>query len=130
MGALHELFEHTSEAIFGIDENRNIRFWNKSCEDLLRVPHQQALGKSCAELLCGKDAEGNSICAKACPIVKAPNAQVFDNHFSLVLETGNNESLAVNVGSYFIEKSYRENNDDVRVFHTVRPVIRRKGHAI
>ena len=129
MGALHELFEHASEAIFGIDENRNIRFWNKSCENLLGLPHQQAIGKTCAELLCGKNLQGHNICTSECPIVKAPNAQIFDSHFSMLLDKEGDKPLAVTVGSYFIDKTYRKNNDDIQVFHSLKPVVRQKRQA-
>ena len=123
MGALHELFEHTLEAVFGIDENRNIRFWNKSCENILGLSHQQAIGKSCSELLCGKDLQGNSICTTECPIAKGSNVQACDSDFSLVLDSDDNKPIIVTVGSYYINKLYQKNNDDIQVFHSVRPVI-------
>ena len=123
MGALHELFENTSDAIFGIDENRNIRFWNKSCENLLGLSHQQAIGKSCADLLCGKDLQGNSICTTECPIVKVSNVQFCDSDFSLVLDSGENKPVIVTVSSYYINKSYQKNNDGIQVFHSMRPLI-------
>ncbi len=129
MGALHELFEHTPEAIFGIDENRKIRFWNKSCENLLKVSHQQAIGKSCAELFCGKDSQGSGICSIECPIINASNVRVFDGHFSLVLHDSDNRPIEVTVGSYYINKSSRKNNDDIQAFHSLRPVFKHKRHA-
>jgi len=128
MGALHELFEHVTEAIFGIDENRNIRFWNKNCENLLGLSHQQAIGKSCAELLCGKDLQGNSICTTECPIAKVSNVQACDSDFSLVLDSGDNNPVIVTVGSYYINKSYQKNNDGIQAFHSVRPVITQYPH--
>ena len=124
MGALHELFEHTTEAIFGIDENRNIRFWNKSCEELMKLSPRQAIGKCCADLLCAKDLHGNSICATECPIDKVSNTQVFDDHFTMVLENGENKPMPVTVGSYYINKSNQKNNDGIKVFHSIRPVFR------
>jgi len=130
VGALHELFDHSTEAIFGIDKDRNIRFWNKSCENLMRLSHQQAIGKSCAELLCCKDLLGNNICTAECPIVKVSNVQVFDSRFSLALDSGDNKPVVVTVGSYYIDKSYQKNNDDIQVFHTLRPVIRNKRKSI
>ena len=126
MGALHELFEHSTEAIFGIDENRKIRFWNKSCENFFKLSHQQAIGKPCTELLCGKDLQGNSICTKEkCPIAKISNTQAFDSQFNLVLDNGNHKPVEVTVGSYYINKSCQKNNDNIQVFHSLRPVIRR-----
>ena len=123
MGAVHELFEYISEAVFGIDENRNIRFWNKHCENLMGLSQQQAIGKSCAELLCGKDLQGNSICVTECPIAKVPNIHVCDSDFNLVLNSGYNKPIIVTVGSYHINKIFQKNNDGVQVFHTMRPVI-------
>lgn len=128
MGALHELFEHVTEAVFGIDENRNIRFWNKNCENLLGLSHQQAIGKSCAELLCGKDLNGNSLCITECPIAKVCNAPVCDNDFRLVLDSGDNKPVLVTVNSYYINKSYQKNNDNIQAFHRVRPVIKHYPH--
>jgi PAS domain-containing protein len=123
MGALHELFKRTSDAVFGIDENRNIRFWNKSCENLLGLSHQQVIGKSCAKLLRCKDLDGNSICTTECPFVKASNAHVCDSDISLVLDSGDNKPITVTVGSYYINKSCQKNNDYIHVFHSLRPVV-------
>ena len=128
MSALNELFENSSEAVFGIDENRNIRFWNKSCENLLGLSHQQAIGKSCAELLCGKDLQGNNICTTECPIAKVPNVEVCDSRFSLVLDSGDNKPVIVTIGSYNINKSYQKNNDGIQVFHSMRPIVNKLLH--
>ena len=122
MSALHELFEHTTDAIFGIDKNRNIRFWNKSCENLLGLPHQKAIGKSCAELLCGKDLQGNNICNDNCPIVKISNVHAPNCGFDLLVKRGDSKSVVVNVGSYYISKPYQQNNNDIQVFHSIRPI--------
>ncbi len=129
MGALHELFEHSTEAIFGIDENKKIRFWNKSCENLLGLSHQQAIGKSCTKLICGKDLQGNRICTTECPIAKVSNAQVFDGQFNLVLDDREHKPVEVTVGSYYINKSCQKNNDNIQVFHNIRPVIRHKNQS-
>lgn len=122
MSALHELFEHTSDAIFGIDENRNIRFWNKSCEGLMGLTHQQAIGKPCADLLNCKDIQGNDICTNECPIAKAANVLASNSDYELVLKSAGNKSVLVNVGSYFISKLYQKNNNDIQVFHSMRQI--------
>jgi len=128
MSALNELFEHASEAVFGIDENRNIRFWNKSCENLLGLSQKQAIGKTCGELLCGKDLQGNNICSTGCPIANAPNVHVCDSKFSLVLDSGDNKPMLVAIGSYNINKSFQRNNDDIQVFHSLRPIDNKQPH--
>jgi len=129
MSALKELFAHTTDAIFGIDENRNIRFWNKSCENLLGLSHQQAIGRSCADLLCGRDLQGNKICETECPIAKASNAQAPyvqtpNSEFDLVLKNRESKPIEVNVESYYIGKPYQKNNNYIQVFHSIRPANR------
>lgn len=128
MGALFELFEHTSEAVFGIDDNRNIRFWNKSCESLLGLSHQQAIGKSCAELLCGKDLQGHNICTTECPIAKVHNVQACDSSFRIALENGDNKPINVTVGSYYINNSYQKNNDGIKAFHSMKAIANKQLH--
>lgn len=125
MGALHELFERSTEAIFGIDEDRKIRFWNKSCENLLGLSHQQAIGESCSKLICSKDLQGNRICNRnKCPIDTFTNAQAFASQFSLVLDDGDQKPMEVTVGSYYINKPWQKNNDNIQVFHSIQPVIK------
>ncbi|RDH82490.1 MAG: hypothetical protein DIZ80_09390 [endosymbiont of Galathealinum brachiosum] len=55
--------------------------------------------KSCTDLLCGKDLQGNEICSTKFPIAKASNEKAADNGFELILKSGNSEPVLVNVGS-------------------------------
>ena len=122
MSTLHELFENTVDAVFGIDENRHVRFWNKSCENLLGFSPQQAIGRPCAELLCGEDLQGNKICGIECPIAKFSDVQAPNCDFDLVLKSGDSKPIMVNIGSYYASKSDQNINNDVHVFHSMRPV--------
>jgi len=122
LSALHSFFEHTSDAVFGIDKNRRIRFWNKSCEDLLGVSRQQAIGRPCAELLCGEDLHGNKVCGAGCPIANFFDAQAPNSDFDLVLQPRKINPIVVNVGSYYIPESDQKDDDDTHVFHSMRAV--------
>ena len=120
MSHLHKLFEHTSDAVFGIDENRKVRFWNKGCEKLLGLTSRQAVGQSCAELLCGEDLRGYKVCGKECPISKFHDKQMPNADFDLILKSGTGKPVMVNIGSYYTEPA--ENNKAVQVFHSMRTV--------
>lgn len=125
MGALHELFERSSGAIFGIDEDRKIRFWNKGCESLLGISRQQAIGESCNKLICSRDLQGNRICNRnKCPIDTFANTKAFNSQFSLVLDDSDHKPMEVTIGSYYINKPWQKNNDDIQVFHNIEPVAR------
>jgi len=120
MAMLHELFEHTTDAVFGIDEQRKVRFWNRGCEDLLGVSRQQALGRPCAELLCGEDLQGNTVCGADCPIAKFFDHEVPNEDFDLVLKSAGGRPVVVNVGSYYTSDANPETRENVVVFHSMR----------
>jgi len=122
MSALCDLFEHTVDAVFGIDENRDVRFWNKACEDLLGFSSQQAIGQPCAELLCGEDLLGNKMCGIKCPIAQSSDIQTPNDDFDLVLKPEESKPVMVNIGSYYVSQSEQKNSQDVQVFHSMRPV--------
>lgn len=122
MSVLQKLFEHTTDAVFGIDKNRQVRFWNKGCENLLGFSSQQAIGRPCADLVCGKDLHGNKICGPECPIAGFFDAESPNSNFDLVLEPVACSPVVVNVGSYYAFKKDINNKNDVVVFHSMRQV--------
>lgn len=122
MSKLHEFFEHTTDAVFGIDANRKVRFWNKGCENLLGLSPQQAIGQSCSELLCGKDLQGKKVCGSKCMITEFFDIETPNANFDLVLESDDGTPIVVNIGSYYIDKSFQKNNNNVKVFHSMRQV--------
>lgn len=122
MSTLCEMFEHTADAVFGIDAKRRVRFWNKSCEELLGVTAQQAIGRPCAELLCGEDLQGNRVCGVDCPIAKFFDQTTPNCDFDLVLQSAQERPVIVNVGSYYTDGSVGKDGRDVVVFHSMRKV--------
>lgn len=122
MSALYGMFEHTADAVFGIDKNRDVRFWNKACEDLLGLSSQQAIGQPCAKLLCGEDLRGNKMCGTGCPIAQSADIQTPNSDFDLVLKSEKSKPVMVNIGSYYVSQSEQKNSQEVQVFHSMRPV--------
>ena len=120
MSALYNLFEHTTDAIFGIDKNQHIRFWNKNCEQLLGFTAQQAIGKPCAELLCVYDLQGNQYSTDNCPISK-PGDQTL-SHQDLIIKQSDKIPIMVNIGSYYLKESEYENNRGIQVFYSIRKI--------
>lgn len=116
----HEMFENTTDAVFGIDKNRHVRFWNKGCESLLGISRQQALGRPCAELICGEDYQGNKVCGVDCPIAKFFDHEVPNCDFDLVLKTSEDKPFIVNIGSYYTNGSGSKTKGNVVVFHSMR----------
>jgi PAS domain-containing protein len=70
MSQLNELFTCTTDAVFGTNKRMEVVFWNKSCEELFDVKKDQAIGRPCYEVVCGKDLMGNDFCNDGCQIIK------------------------------------------------------------
>ena len=58
----------SGEAVFAMDSADRIILWNKKCEQLLARPARSVLGKTCYEVLGGRDAQGNIYCYRNCPV--------------------------------------------------------------
>jgi len=82
MNALHDIFEQSTDAVFGIDVAGRIRFANSMFEQLLGYTPEQLCDTPCAEVLCGTDIQGHAFCGKHCPIPKtvvdSPSISDFD----------------------------------------------------
>lgn len=120
MTSFEEVFESTTDAVFGTDKHMRIRFWNQCCERLFRLKKSKAIGKSCYEIICGKDLHGNGFCNKNCTIAKHHDKSKPNRDWDLVLESNENESLVVNVGSYYIDRKGSSNDTEICVFHSMR----------
>ncbi len=122
MSALEEVFECTTDAVFGTDKHMRVRFWNKFCEELFDINKDSAIGKKCSELICGKDLLGNDFCGTECKIIKHHDRCSPNYNWDLVVKRNGGENVVVNVGSYYTG-SLKDNNDtDIRVFHSMRTI--------
>lgn len=122
MSELYEFFEYTSDAVFGIDENRLVRFWNKACEKLLGYTMSHAVGRPCAELLCGKDLLGKDFCGPNCSIAKFHDAQLPNEDFDLLVQSETGQPVIVNIGSYYPRQQHSQQTNQVQVFHSMRRI--------
>lgn len=121
MSKLEDIFEHTTDAVFGTDKHMRIRYWNSYCEKLFDIERDQALGKTCHELICGRDLLGNSFCSTECKIAKHHDKCSPNRNWDLVIKNSDGEQTLVNVGSYYND-ACDEDNTCIRVLHCMRPI--------
>jgi DNA-binding CsgD family transcriptional regulator/PAS domain-containing protein len=60
-----------AEATLALDRSGRIIYWNDGATTLLGWRSEEALGRSCHQLLSGDDPFGNRYCGPSCPIVAA-----------------------------------------------------------
>jgi PAS domain S-box-containing protein len=122
VNALHEIFEQSTDAVFGIDTAGKVRFVNGDFEKLLGHSREQMCGSSCATLLCGTDVHGNAFCGKHCPIPKTVDGHPPVGDFDLVVKRADGDSVLVNIGACYTPRQLREGAGQVCVFFSLRRV--------
>lgn len=63
------ILNHLYEGIYFVDNDRNIKYWNKGAENITGYSAEEILGKSCNDnILCHIDENGNELCEVECPL--------------------------------------------------------------
>lgn len=57
-------------AVFRTDGQSRIRDWNPAAERLTGIPAEEAEGRSCWEVIAGRDADGGIVCHPGCSIAR------------------------------------------------------------
>src|SRR3989344_638144 len=63
---LYRLFSHTQDAVFAINDTRQIVFHNSAFSRILQRPATQTSGRMCHEVLCGRALNDQRICDASC----------------------------------------------------------------
>lgn len=81
------ILENINDAVYFVNKERRILYWNKAAENLTGFKSEDVVGKFCHDnILRHVDAEGNELCLKACPLSYAmkydspTKAKVFFHH--------------------------------------------------
>ena len=122
MNALGDVFEYSTDAVFGIDTTGIIRYSNRAFERLLGYSGEQLCGRRCACLLCGTDLNGQEICGPHCPIPKTCNGDPEITDFDMVIRHANGNSILVNIGASYVPRAMQAACDRVAVIFSMRRV--------
>lgn len=92
------------EAAFAMDVMDRIVLWNRGCEQLLGRPADSVLGRRCADVLCGRDANGNVYCVRNCPVSLQAREMPHDpvNTFPLRVRTPREGMKSIRVSVFHI----------------------------
>lgn len=63
---LFAFLANTTDGVFAVRESGEICFWNRAAQELFGYPEENALGKTCSELLHGVGALGTQVCLDRC----------------------------------------------------------------
>ena len=119
---LSDVFEYSTDAVFGIDATGRIRFANSMFERLLGYSPNKLCGNQCAKVLCGTDLHGKPFCGPHCPIPKAVIDQPSISDFDLVVKHTDGHDILVNIGASYVPPQLQEAARKVVVFFSMRQV--------
>lgn len=104
------LLNHLYEGIYFVDDNKEIKFWNKGAENITGYKQEEIIGKFCSDnILCHIDETGKELCNTACPL-----------------------SAAIKTGSYEDKRIYlkHKNGNRIPVWVHVTPIKNTDGDII
>ena len=116
-----ELFNHTTDAVFGIDKAHRICFWNHSCERLLDRRAEEVMGFRCADVLCGTDLAGEMICGDDCPMAQPPHQNALRN-FDMLVEQRRGVTFMINVGAHYVPEALQNSSGRIVAFFALRHI--------
>ncbi|MEK7668457.1 MAG: LuxR C-terminal-related transcriptional regulator [Gemmatimonadota bacterium] len=90
-----------------MDVNDRIVLWNRGCEQLLGRRADGVLGRRCADVICGRDANGNVYCVRNCPVSLQAREMPHDpvNTFPLLVRTPRDGMKSIRVSVFHIPAS-------------------------
>jgi len=105
---LADLLFRAVDGVFAVDGKQKIIFWNSACAQLLGIPSNEALGRSCSSVVRGKDPAGQPFCGGGCCMTQLIRGENAPGTFPLRVRDGNGKELRLWV-SVVLVPSRRKN---------------------
>lgn len=97
-----DIARHSLNALFTIDGDQRVTFWNRACEDLTGVSATHAMGRPCHEILQGQDPSGRPFCGPNCPVAQLSKGGPSPANFSIRIAAGEAGRVQLNVGTMLV----------------------------
>lgn len=104
MASLHEIFSHTTDAVFATDATHRIVYQNEAFDRICPHARGHTPGRRCYEVLCGQTLDGKRSCNPNCPVAGAVQEHKEVNDFDLFVPQPNGEVMLVNVGACAVSR--------------------------
>jgi len=92
-----DVIARAGTAAFATDEKGRVTIWNEGARELLGYPASNVLGKSCHEIICGRDVFGNRFCDRQCAVMQMTDRHEAVRHFELDIRTESGEIMQAHV---------------------------------
>lgn len=117
---INSVFENSEYAVFGVDADGKIGYWNQRCAELFELPKEISLGgKHCSDLLCGGDRKCATQCCTECAINQNIESEKQINDYQLNIQSADGSEMRVNIAtSYF----YQQEPGSTSTYFSIRKI--------
>ena len=99
---INRTFDDSKHAVFGVDAAGNIRYWNKRCEQIFKLPSNSSLhGQQIADLLRGGDTRCACNTCSDCGVYLNIQNQLQISGLELSIRQADGEILPFDIGSCY-----------------------------
>lgn len=99
MNEFLNMANHSACAVFAVDADRRVAFWNRSCADLTGISAAEAVGKPCSELLQGRKPNGDLLCGADCPVCQMARGGLPMKNLAMRVQVRDGSRIQLNVGT-------------------------------
>jgi PAS domain S-box-containing protein len=118
MDTIVAALERATEGAFVIDRNQRILYWNRAAQDMLGYAPADVLGRSCYEVIQGRDDHDHAWCRGNCTVTsRAKTGQPVET-FNTLAKTKAGDLRWINVSILALETAGEE--DSLAVLHLFR----------
>jgi PAS domain S-box-containing protein len=90
---ISELLSNTADGAVAVDREQRIVFSNEAAQRLLGLSARELRGRTCHEVMCGRDDSGRIVCQPKCPDVAAAlRLEIVPTHEILICTNGGRET--------------------------------------
>ena len=111
-------FEKAADAAFGIDSNQRIVYWNSAAEALFGYPASEVLGRSCFDIIRGRDEHDHTWCRGNCHVAVGARAGETVETFNTLARTRDGGTRWINVSILALPAA--ADGEAARVLHLCR----------
>ncbi|MEA3335764.1 MAG: LuxR C-terminal-related transcriptional regulator [Chloroflexota bacterium] len=97
MQAILRAFDSAADGVFVIDEDQRIVYWNRAAQDILGYRPEDVLGRSCHEIIRGRDDDDRAWCRANCHVTLTAQAGDQIDTFNTCARAKSGELAWINV---------------------------------
>ena len=113
-----DMVASTGEPSFAVDQDFRVIAWNPAIERLTGLAEPAAVGRSCHEVMAGRDVFGNRFCGEGCALSAMARKGEPTRHFEIDVRTSRGDPLRVAVIAIVIRDAP---SGSFNIIHVLQP---------